>query len=27
FVRRNGIVDPLFIPGGHSVEVISEQQG
>ncbi|HGU3879707.1 TPA: hypothetical protein ACM9EL_005620, partial [Escherichia coli] len=25
--RRNGIVDPLFIPGGHSVEVISEQQG
>ncbi|EEU2032234.1 multidrug DMT transporter permease, partial [Escherichia coli] len=27
FVRRNGLVDPLFIPGGHSVEVISEQQG
>ncbi|HAX5206067.1 TPA: multidrug DMT transporter permease [Escherichia coli] len=25
FVRRNGIVDPLFVPGGSDVEVISDQ--
>lgn len=24
FVRRNGIIDPLFVPGGDVVEVISE---
>ncbi|MDX8105991.1 DNA circularization protein, partial [Escherichia coli] len=26
FVRRNNIPDPVFVPGGRSVEVISEQQ-
>ncbi|EPT3046439.1 DNA circularization protein [Escherichia coli] len=26
FVRRNNISDPVFVPGGRSVEVISEQQ-
>ncbi|MDD0501977.1 hypothetical protein PSZ21_12825, partial [Shigella sonnei] len=26
FVRRNNIPDPVFVPGGRRVEVISEQQ-
>ncbi len=24
FVRRNGVVNPLFVPGGSVVEVIDE---